>query len=1276
MNTNVSVIPEFLAGGGEMGARIREYDWASTPLGPVDTWPQSLRTCIRIMLTSRQPIWIGWGKELIKFYNDPYKAIVGGKHPWALGCPASVVWKDIWKDIEPMLQQVMQEDEGTYVESQLLIMERNGYAEETYYTFSYTPIPGDDGGTAGMICANVDNTDRIISERQLKTLTQLGKRLTGLQASRDVIQQTIYTLEENPQDFPFALFYTVSDNRVTLVNATDLGDAAPQVPAEIDLDTPGLGALLQKAALLRQPQVLEGLEAIMGAMPMGSWTIRPGKAVILPIVSATAKEPYGFLVAGFNPYRLPDEKYLGFCSLITDQILSGFADVHILEEERKRAAALAEIDRAKTAFFSNISHEFRTPLTLLLGPIEEAMQNPALDAGHKAELDIAYRNALRMQKLVNTLLEFSRIEAERVDGKFTRVDIFRLTQDLASTFRSAVEKAGMALNISCGDSEADVYVDVEMWEKIVLNLLSNAFKYTNRGHIDVQIQVADGQVLLSVTDTGIGIAADQLDKIFERFHRVENIQGRSQEGTGIGLSMVKELVKIHKGNISVSSQPGVGSTFTVVIPTGKAHLEDSRIAENDPATGVSRQADTFLQEALKWLPEAPHHAAVINDIGGTAVENNPPVYKVLLADDNADMREYVQRLLAHQFRVITAVNGEEAFSKMLQYKPDLLLSDVMMPKLDGFGLLQQVRNHPDTRHTPVIFLSARAGEESKVEGLDAGADDYLVKPFSARELLARVEANIKIAQSRIAAENNMRNMIMQSPIPMVLLRGDAFSIEMVNERALELWDKDYENAINKPLLEVLPELAEQGFGQILHEVYTSGVPYHGNEVPLTLIRSGKPEQLFLNFIYAPLRDAHNTVTGIIAVGIDVSEQVIARRAIEQNERELTELANAMPQLVWVAGPKGETVYINNRLSEFAGERNLQNGDGYWGWVALTHPQDLVPTEAAWQKAIATGSVFQFEHRMLMKDGSYRWHLSRGIPQKDDDGQTLKWFGTTTDIHTAREYAALLEQEVKNRTHELQELNIALQQSNEDLQQFAHVASHDLKEPVRKIKTFSNRLQYEYGDLLPEKGKTFLDKVQHATDRIFSMIEGVLTYSTLNAAEQQIEKIDLNKTLASIEEDLEVTIQQKNARIIRSSLPIVEGASILLYQLFYNLINNSLKFARTDELPVIRITCSTLQEGGQDYVEVEIADNGIGFEQEYAKRIFDTFTRLNAKDKFEGTGLGLALCKKIVERHHGSITATGIRDEGAVFTILLPLIQIQRPFKADSNGSNENLFTNR
>lgn len=1236
-----------------MGARIRAFDWAATPLGPVEKWPQSLRTCIRIMLTSRQPIWIGWGKELIKFYNDPYKAIAGGKHPRALGSPAAVVWKDIWKDIAPMLQQVMEKNEGIYAESQLLIMERNGYAEETYYTFSYTPIPGDNGGTAGMICYNVDVTDRVISERQLRTLTQLGKRLTGLQSGHAVIQQLICTLQENPHDFPFALFYTVKDNKATLAHTTTLGESAGIVPREISLEANSdLGALLQKAAATRQLQVLENLQERMGAMPKGAWKIAPGKAIILPVVPATAKEPYGFLVAGFNPYRLLDDKYMSFCNLIADQVVSSFADVHVLEEERKRAAALAELDRVKTAFFSNISHEFRTPLTLLLGPIEENLKNPGIDAAYKAQLDIAYRNALRMQKLVNTLLDFSRIEAERIEGHFCKVDICTLTADLAGTFRPAVEKAGLQLNVYCDEVPAEVYVDVDMWEKIVLNLVSNAFKYTNKGRIDVRLHMEDHHVLLSVSDTGIGIAADQLNRIFDRFHRIENMQGRSQEGTGIGLAMVKELVKLHQGNITVTSRQGAGSTFTVRIPTGKAHLDASRITGHSPDAAPSIQTNAFLQEALKWVP------GLVEIPAGNSHEEQPseqPAYTVLLADDNADMREYVQRLLAGQFRVVTAVNGEEAFDKMRQYKPDLLLSDIMMPKLDGFALLRQVRSHPDLQHTPVIFLSARAGEESRVDGLEAGADDYLVKPFSSRELLARVEANIRIAKSRIASEQNLRSVIMQSPIPTVLLRGNTFNIEIVNERGLELWGRPHEAVINRPLLEAMPEIAEQGFGKILRRVYTTGVPYRGNEVPVSLLRHGRPEQVYLNFIYAPLRDGHGAITGIIAVATDVSEQVVARHGIEQSEQELREMANAMPQLVWVANAGGKIMYINSRFSEF-GDETVQQQNRRWSWKALIHPEDLAATEKAWATAIATGAIFQLEHRLLMKDGSYRWHLSRSIPQKDDNGITSKWFGTTTDIHTAREYAAVLEEEVKKRTRELEALNVTLQQSNNDLQQFAHVASHDLKEPVRKIKTFTNRVLDEYGDQLPERGKLFMAKVQHATERIFSMIEGVLNYSTLNGAEQSIEKVDLNKTLASIEEDLEVSIQQKGARIVREQLPTIEGASILIYQLFYNLINNSLKFAQTNALPVISITCSIQKEPNGDYAEIVLTDNGIGFEQEYARRIFDTFTRLNAKDKYEGTGLGLALCKKIVERHHGNITATGVRNEGAVFTIVLPLIQ--------------------
>ena len=1114
-------IPEFVAGGGEMGQRIRDYDWRTTPLGPMENWPQSLRTCVRIMLTSRQPIWIGWGTELIKLYNDPYKSIVGGKHPWALGKPASIVWQDIWRDIEPLLKQVMEKNEGTYVESQLLIMERNGYPEETYYTFSYTPIPGDDGHTAGMICANSDDTERIISERQLKTLTELGKNLNDSKSNEEIICRTITTLGSNTRDFPSIFFYSLRDNRAMLhQHASQAG--AHHLPNDLILnDTSELAGLLREAIATKKMQVLHNLQDTFGMLPAGAWEVAPTKAVILPIAQNNAKDPYGFLFIGLNPYRLPDEKYMSFCSLIADLIATSFSNVNLMEEERKRLEALAEIDRAKTLFFSNISHEFRTPLTLLIGPIEDVLNDSAVTEDNRQRMEVAFRNALRMQKLVNTLLEFSKIEAGKLEGHFTRVDICALTTDFTSIFRSAIEKSGMELKMVCEKISDEVYVDVDMWEKIILNLVSNAFKYSKKGTITVTVKQTGDELSVSVADTGVGIPDDQLDKIFQRFHRVDSIEGRSKEGTGIGLAMAKELVKIHRGNITVKSQYGVGTTFTVTIPTGKAHLPSDKLAETHERQS-SKTSASFVEEAMKWLPEND-----VENFAATEESGEPSGDKktILLADDNADMRGYVQRLLSPVFSVITAVNGEEAYGKALTCKPDLVLTDIMMPKLDGFGLLKKLRNYPGTKNVPVIFLSARAGEEAKVEGLDAGADDYLVKPFSAKELLARVEASIKIAESRKASEENIRNIMMKAPAAMMLLRGPEFVLEMVNEKVLEIWDKRYEEVINKPLFELFPGFADQGFREMLEGVYKTGAAHIGTEVPLTLMRQGKMETLYRNLIYSPLKNVQNETTAIISVGVDVTNQVMARKKIEE--------------------------------------------------------------------------------------------------------------------------------EVIARTKDLSILNAALQQSNEDLQQFAHVASHDLKEPVRKIKTFGSRLQEEYGHLLPEKGQIFLNKVHHATDRAFSMIEGVLKYSTINTADTQSEQLDLNEIIQSIEADLELIIQQKNARIVTEKLPRIQGNPLLIYQLFYNLINNSLKFSKESEHPVIQISATA---GGKysGLAEITITDNGIGFNNSYAEKIFDTFSRLNSKDMYEGTGLGLALCKKIVERHNGKIFASGKENIGAVFTTCLPL----------------------
>ena len=326
---------------------------------------------------------------------------------------------------------------------------------------------------------------------------------------------------------------------------------------------------------------------------------------------------------------------------------------------------------------------------------------------------------------------------------------------------------------------------MDMWEKIVLNLVSNAFKYTKQGRIVVSVTQVNQHVQLSVADTGIGIPEDQLGKIFDRFHRIDNNEGRSQEGTGIGLALVKELVKIHEGRIQVYSKQGEGSVFTVTIPVGKDHLPEDKII-NDHITCKCNEWYCCLCagsiEMVSWANRPSGKFRKRWNEYWNHEHGQGKKRRVLVADDNADMREYIERLLLDQFHVMTGVDGEDAFDKLLSFKPDLVISDIMMPKLDGFGLLKRLHDHPDTRHIPVVFLSARAGEEAKVEGLDAGAADYLIKPFSAKELIAIVNANIKIAKSQRTAESNLRNIIMQSPVSMTILRGEDLVMELANRK--------------------------------------------------------------------------------------------------------------------------------------------------------------------------------------------------------------------------------------------------------------------------------------------------------------------------------------------------------------------------------------------------------------------------------------------------------------------------------------------------------------
>lgn len=742
--------------GEEMEGRIRELDWSKTPLGPIHAWPQSLRTVINILLASRYAMWMAWGPELTFFYNDAYRPTLGLKHPRALGLPASQVWSEIWPDIGPMVHTVLATGKATYYEGLLLFLERSGFPEETYHTFSYSPLLDDLGRISGMLCVVTEETDRLIGERRVATLRDVAAGLASTNTEEEVLQALHQQLNRNQKDLPFTLTYLFDQSGVAhLAVSSGIALNHPWAPARIergsDSPWPAYQSLLHPSS--RLIEVAEHL--VLASRPTGEWNKAPERAAVVPLKQQGQEQPAGFFVAGTNPYRHYDTAYSGFIDLLAGQIAAGIGNARAYEAERRRAEALAELDRAKTTFFSNVSHELRTPLTLMLSPVEELLSLKNHPPEERELLDLVHRNGLRLQKLVNTLLDFSRIEAGRIQADYEPTDLRSITEDLASNFRSAMEKAGLAFQIECETLPEPVCIDRDMWEKIVLNLLSNALKFTFEGSVTVALRVGEGRAELSVQDTGTGIPESEMPHIFERFRRVAGAKGRTMEGTGIGLALVQELVKLHGGSIAVKSEVSKGTTFTVLIPFGtehlsKDHLSADKVRAMSGAASPSARSDMFAKEALRWLSDGSGSVSV------SALAEGARGERILLADDNADMREYVTRLLGERYRVVAVSNGEEALEAALSDPPDLILSDVMMPRLNGFGLLEKLRAQALTRTIPVVLLSARAGEESRVEGLGAGADDYLVKPFTARELLARVAAHLSMRRRRQESEDALR----------------------------------------------------------------------------------------------------------------------------------------------------------------------------------------------------------------------------------------------------------------------------------------------------------------------------------------------------------------------------------------------------------------------------------------------------------------------------------------------------------------------------------------
>jgi PAS domain S-box-containing protein len=1021
------IAKSLFTGGGAMGALMRSYDWSNTPLGPVEQWPQSLRSALSICLNSRFPIAIYWGLDCLLLYNDAWRPIVGDKHPWSLGRPGREVWPEIWSDIGPEFESVFRTGEGIFHSDELLAMHRFGYTEECFFDYTFNPIQGEGGGIDGIFNVVSETTYRVLSDRRARLLREVSSRTGTAKTVEEVCTSMVQVLKSDPADIPFSLLYLIDPDgkSARLCSSSEFALDRSIAPVTVDLDAEDdLDCwFIAQSARTAQPQVINDLVTRFGPLPGSPWPEPPQEAIVLPIAASGQTKVSGMLVAVASPRRRLDDNYLDFFSQLARQVATAISNADAYEVERKRAEALAELDRAKTVFFSNASHEFRTPLTLMLNPLEDVLSNPSGPLpSDRQQLEVAYRNAQRLLKLVNTLLDFSRIEAGRIEAMYEPTDLAALTAELAGVFRSAIEGAGMRLRVDCPPLPEPSYVDQEMWEKIVLNLLSNALKFTFEGEISVVLRFCDDHVELDVQDTGTGIPTNELPRIFERFHRVQGARGRTYEGSGIGLSLVEELVHLHGGSIRVRSAVDQGTCFTVSIPTGYTHLPGDRLRQSEiqpisatqTLTSMAIGTSPYVEEALRWFSEKSEE---VGELESKNYSSTPPLFnpispllsapRILLVDDNADMRDYIKRLLSQHYTVEAVSNGVAALAAIRQQIPNLILTDVMMPELDGFGLLRELRADPQTQELPIILLSARAGEESRIEGLEAGADDYLVKPFSARELLARVEAMLKLSQVRREAIRQERvqrrevetakaqlEAVLSSINDQFLVLDCEWRYVYVNDRVVETVGMSREALLGRSMWEVFPEVVGSEFETQVRQAIATQTAVHFEYYYSNWNR------WFDNYAY-PSSD------GLTIFVTDISDRKRAEAAMRESEVRFRTLASHAPVGIFMTDVDGSCVYVNESWCKMAG-MSLEAAQGT-GWLSALHPDDRERIANAWYEAAQNAQLFEAEYRFQTSQGTVTWLQGSAAALQRDTGEITGYLGTLTDITERKQIEEALQQ---------------------------------------------------------------------------------------------------------------------------------------------------------------------------------------------------------------------------------------------------------------------------
>lgn len=1002
----VAALDWVFGGEGTLPALLRAVDWTATSLGPIEDWPAELQAIIRLIMSSPMAMGMMLGKDYTLIVNDAAARTVGRKPEEVVGRPYFDTWPEMKPLLGPLWERIVNAGETFFSEDALYEFDANGRIEEKYITSAFLPITTR-RGVEGVFGPGVESTDNVLAARRMRTLAKLA----AVPRTRDVNAAFVALLEAldgNPNDVPFALAYEIDaiHRQATLKSALHVERGSAIAPYVVDLRSPRapwpFGHVFESGA----PLLVSDLAARFGMSKLGPWPDPTAEALVYPIGGSP---PAAALVVGLNRRRLLDPPYRDFLDLLAAQIHAGILEAEAFTTSKKRVDALAEANRMKTELFSNVSHEFRTPLTLILGPLERALSHrEKLPNGVASDLVVAERSAKRLQLLVSSLLDISQAEAHRLMPRFEKIDLAETTKSIVALFTSAVDAAGLSLVVDCPPLGGPVPIDREMWAKIVVNLMSNALKFTGEGEIRVVLRERAQHAELVVSDTGVGIDEADQPHVFDRFFRGTRVAPRSSEGSGIGLALVRELVQLHHGRIRVQSKPGEGATFTVWVPT------TARISTSPVPLEPTHDVVALAEGALAWAQTPPEAHGIVGSSqleGLEAIRAATTGACVLVVDDNADMRGYMQQLLREMgWRVETANDGDAAISRLREIRADIVVADVMMPKSDGFELLRRLRADAELRETPVVLVTARAGESAAVDGLVAGANDYITKPFSARELAARVGGQIELARVRKRVDQTIRSVFDALPMGVGVFdqNGSLITSNPEMRRFIPTGILPSRDPARRDRWTFSNGTADGDFPgarALRGERVVPGVDMR------YLDESGKAIATHVSAV--PLRASEGSDAAAFVVVDDVT-------AATETSVRYRALVAATSYVVYRMSPDW------SEMTELRGAGFLRDtAEAKRGWLEeYIAPEDRAHVLEAVNAAIREKRMFELEHRVRRADGTIGWTMSRAVPILDAADRIVEWVGAASDVTARKEAEASLVAELRD-TELLRELSARL-----------------------------------------------------------------------------------------------------------------------------------------------------------------------------------------------------------------------------------------------------------